>query len=136
MAIGAVLVVMGILTFSRGDLDGSWYRPVVEVFSFRHTPAVGGLEIVVGGLLLASTISCRTAGVAAVVGVVTVVLGAVVAAGEDPQKFHTESGYGWVIVALGAGAVLFAIPGLGLRRRTARREVAHTTRREVVHTTS
>jgi len=30
MAIGAFFIVMGVLTFARGDLNGSWYRPVVD----------------------------------------------------------------------------------------------------------
>jgi len=128
MAIGAFFIVMGVLTFARGDLNGSWYRPVVEVFSFTHTPAVGGLEVIVGALLMLSALSARGAGLAAAVGMLTIVAGALVIAGEDPAKFHTEDNYGWMVVALGAGAVLFAVPGLGLRRRQeVRREVVRTT---------
>jgi hypothetical protein len=122
MAIGAFLVVLGALTFARGDLNSSWYTPVVDVLSFDHTPIVAAAEIVAGALLLLSAMSSRTAGVAAVVGILMVVAGAIVAAGEDPTKYATEDDFGWVLIGLGAGAALFAAPGLGMRRQKVLRE--------------
>jgi hypothetical protein len=122
MAIGAFLVVLGALTFARGDLNSSWYQPVVQVLSFDHTPIVGAAEVVAGALLLLSSLSSRTAALAAVVGILTIVGGAIVAAGEDPAKYATEDDFGWLLVGLGAAATLFAVPGLGMRRRTALRE--------------
>src|SRR4029079_19196675 len=73
MAIGAFLVVMGALTFARGDLNSSWYQPVVQVLSFSHTPIVGAAEVVAGALLLLSSLSSRAAGLAAVVGILMIV---------------------------------------------------------------
>jgi hypothetical protein len=128
MAVGAFLVVLGALALARGDLNSSWYEPVVGVLSFDHTPIVAVAEIVAGALLLLSAMSSRAAGVAAVVGVLMVVAGAIVAAGEDPTKYATEDDFGWVLIGLGAGAALFAAPGLGMRRR----KVLHD-RVETVH---
>jgi hypothetical protein len=122
MAIGAFLVVLGALTFARGDLDSSWYRPVVDVLSFDHTPVIGAAEVVAGALLLLSAMSSRAAGLAAVVGILMIVAGAIVAAGEDPTKYATEDDYGWLLIGLGAGAALFAAPGLGMRRQKVLRE--------------
>jgi hypothetical protein len=122
MAIGAFLVVLGALTFARGDLNSSWYQPVVQVLSFDHTPIVGAAEVVAGALLLLSSLSSRAAGLAAVVGILMIVGGAIVAAGEDPTKFATEDDYGWMIIGLGAAATLFAAPGLGMRRQKVYRD--------------
>jgi hypothetical protein len=122
MAIGAFLVVLGALTFARGDLNSSWYQPVVHVLSFDHTPIVGAAEVVAGALLLLSSLSSRTAALAAVVGILIIVGGAIVAAGEDPTKYATEDDFGWVLIGLGAGATLFAAPGLGMRRQRVLRD--------------
>ncbi len=122
MAIGAFLVVLGALTFARGDLNSSWYQPVVHVLSFDHTPIVGAAEVVAGALLLLSSLSSRTAALAAVVGVLIIVAGAIVAAGEDPAKYATQDDYGWMSIGLGAGATLFAAPGLGMRRQRVLRD--------------
>ena len=122
MAIGAFLVVLGALTFARGDLNSSWYQPVVHVLSFDHTPFVGAGEVIAGALLLLSSLSSRAAGLAAVVGILMIVAGAIVAAGEDPAKYATQDSYGWMLIGLGAGAALFAAPGLGMRRQRVLRD--------------
>jgi hypothetical protein len=128
MAIGAFLVVLGALTFARGDLNSSWYQPVVHVLSFDHTPIVGAAEVVAGALLLVSSLSSRAAGLAAVVGILMIVAGAIVASGEDPTKYATEDDYGWMLIGLGAGAALFAAPGLGMRRQRVLRDRVESVR--------
>ena len=52
IAAGAALAVVGSVALLRTGIDGTWFRPRVEVLDADHTALLGALEIGAGLLLL------------------------------------------------------------------------------------
>lgn len=109
-AIGAALVVIGIIVLLRGDVSGSWDRPVVQVAGLTHTPLLGAIEIAAGALIAfaglmnsrGSVLFCATA--LAVFGAVVVI---------QPDQLHERLAvtrtHGWWSIAIAAALTLAAL---------------------------
>ena len=120
-AIGAFLVVLGIISMIRGDTSGDLTESTFDVIGITHNTAIGIGELVAGALLLLAAAGWwgRTLGV--IVGLALVAFGAVLLSDEGFMRdVGTEDALAWLAIGLGAAAVLFGlIPG----RRTVRRRI-------------
>jgi hypothetical protein len=124
-AIGVFLVVLGIISLIRGDLEGDLTEPTFELIGITHNAAIGLAELAVGAVLLLSAASAYGRFVGLLVGLAMIVFGAVLVADDGlAQDVGTEDALGWLAIALGAGAAAFGlIPARHVRRRSVDRAV-------------
>lgn len=108
---GAASLVFGIGAVALAGLAGSVTEPVVEVFTFDHTPLLGLIEIGTGIVLLLTGTVRGGRWVAGPVGVAMIVGGALVLAELDwPQtELAAERRFGWVPIVVGTAAYLGAM---------------------------
>jgi hypothetical protein len=108
---GAAAFVFGIGTVALGGLAGSVTAPVVEVFTFDHTPLLGLIEIAVGVVLVLTGLVRGGRWIAGPVGVATVVGGALVFAEVEwtQTELAADQQFGWVPVIVGSVAFLGAM---------------------------
>ena len=122
MLAGAVSLALGIAAMVKGGLEGSMTDPVVQVFGFSHTPALGLIEAGAGVILMLTALHPALRPLAGLVGALMVAGGVVVLAEIDwvQQNLGAEQGFGWVPIALGGAAMLgaFALPTTTRRRVT------------------
>lgn len=122
-AIGAVLLVMGLIGLVRGDLVGSINDPLYNVAGFAHTPLLSVLEAGMGAVLLIFGLAGWLPGVL-FAGAVMVVAAVVALFETSPLSSNLviERSYSWLILVLGLITVLsgWALP-----------TVQHSTRRVI-----
>lgn len=132
LAGGVVLILFGALALSRGDLDGSWNEPIVEVNGWPHSPMLGLLEIIGGTAMVIVSLS----------SVGEFLVGAIIAgfggiALVEPtvldDRLSVATGHGVLLVAVGGVALLSALAAyLGRRAEVIRRTSVYATRDTVV----
>ena len=115
---GAAAIVFGIGAIALGGLAGSVTAPVVEVFTFDHTPLLGLIEIAVGAVLVLTGLVRGGRWIAGPVGVATVVGGALVFAEVEwaQTELAADQQFGWVPVIVGSVAFLGAMVPAKKRR--------------------
>lgn len=115
---GATALVFGIGAVGLGGLAGPVTAPVVDVFSFTHTPLLGLIEIAVGAVLVLTGLVRGGRWIAGPVGVATVVGGALVIAELDwvQTELAAPQRFGWVAVIVGTAAYLGAMVPAKRRR--------------------
>jgi len=122
MLAGAVSLAFGIAAMVQGGLGGSLKQPVVQVFDFDHTPALGLIEAGAGIVLMLTGLHAALRPLAGLFGALMVAAGVVVLADIDwvREYLAAEQGFGWVPIAIGAAALLaaFALPATSRRRVT------------------
>lgn len=119
-ATGVALVVIGVLALVRAGIDGTWYRPVVEVAGISHTPLLGAIEVGIGVLLVLAAMA--GARVLAALVALAAGIGAVVVAiepGAVDRELAIETGWA---VALAVGLLAVGLLILALGRHGERRE--------------
>ena len=127
-ATGVALVVVGVLALVRAGVDGTWYRPIVEVAGIRHTPLLGAIEIGVGVLLvLAAMAGARVlaALVALAAGVAALVVAIEPVAVDRELAIETGWAVALAVALLAVGLLILALGRDGERRerRVERRPV-------------
>jgi hypothetical protein len=108
---GAAAFVFGIGAVLLGGLAGSVTAPVVEVFTFDHTPLLGLIELAVGAVLVLTGLVRGGRWIAGPVGVATVVGGALVLAELEwtQTELAADQRFGWVPVIVGSVAFVGAM---------------------------
>ena len=117
---GLVLLVVGLITMTRGGLDSSMSEPVVTVLWFTHTTALGLIEIALGLLLMIAGAAHSRRG-ATFLGTVLGIggfIGAVETASFE-RSLALESSMAWLAMIVGAVIALSAL--------TMPRSARHTT---------
>lgn len=127
-ATGVALIVVGVLALVRAGVDGTWYRPIVEVAGIRHTPLLGAIEIGVGVLLvLAAMAGARVlaALVALAAGVAALVVAIEPVAVDRELAIETGWAVALAVALLAVGLLILALGRDGERRerRVERRPV-------------
>jgi hypothetical protein len=119
IAAGAALAVVGSVAVLRTGIDGTWFRPRVEVLDADHTALLGALEIGAGLLLLlAGLMGSRLA--VAILGL-AMALGATAMAIEPEElqrELAIERWCAWTLAAAGAVLTLAALQAPRERRKT------------------
>ena len=111
---GAASLVFGVGAVALAGLAGPVTEPVVGVFTFRHTPLLGLIEIAVGAVLVLSGLVRGGRWIAGPVGVAVIVGGALVLAELEwtGTELAAQQRFGWVAILVGAVAYLGAmVPG-------------------------
>ncbi len=108
---GVSSLVWGIGAVALAGVAGSVTQPVVEVFTFDHTPLLGFIEIAAGAVLVISGLVPGGRWVAGPVGVAAIVGGSLVLAELDwtQTELAAERRFGWVPITIGAAAYLGAM---------------------------
>ena len=119
IAAGAALAVVGAVALVRTGIDGTWFRPRIEVLDADHTPLLGALEIGAGlVLLLVGLTGSRVA--VAILGL-AMALGATAMAIEPEElqrELAIERWWAWTLAAAGVVLTLAALQAPYERRRT------------------
>jgi hypothetical protein len=119
LAAGAALAVVGSVALLRTGIDGTWFRPQIEVLDADHTALLGALEIGAGLLLLlAGLMGSRVA--VAILGL-AMALGATAMAIEPEglqRELAIESWWAWTLAAAGVVLTLAALQAPRERRKT------------------
>ena len=108
---GAASLAFGIGAVMLAGLAGSVTEPVVEVFTFDHTPLLGLIEIAAGVVLVFAALVPGGRWLAGPIGVAAIVGGALIIAELEwtQTELAAESRFGWVSIAIGATAYLGAM---------------------------
>jgi hypothetical protein len=108
---GAASLVFGVGAVALAGLAGPVTEPVVEVFTFDHTPLLGLIEIAAGTVLVLAGLVRGGRWVAGPVGVAAIVGGALVLAELDwtRTELAAERRFGWVPIIIGTAAYLGAM---------------------------
>jgi hypothetical protein len=108
---GLASLVFGVGAVVLGGLAGSVTAPVVQVFTYDHTPLLGLIEIGAGVVLVLGGLVRGGRWVAGPVGVGAIVGGALVIAELEWIKTHlaAEQRFGWVAIAIGTVAYFGAM---------------------------
>lgn len=109
-AIGAALLILGLVGLARADLDRTFNSPVFHVAGFAHTQTLALIEVVLGALMLLAGMNSSFAGMR-VLGAITAV-GATVALIEPgvlAGELLIDRTYALVMLALGAATVLATV---------------------------
>jgi membrane-bound ClpP family serine protease len=120
-AVGAVLVIFGVIALVRSGVDGSLNTPPSDILGLTHSAYVGFAELALGLLLLIGSANVAYRGVAGAVGALMVIGGIIVAAGTNKMllQIGTERATGWFFVVMGAIAILGSmLPSLYRSDRT------------------
>ena len=119
IAAGAALAVVGAVALVRTGIDGTWFRPRVEVLDADHTALLGALEIGAGLLLLLVGLTGSRVAVA-VLGL-AMALGATAMAIEPEElqrELAIERWWAWTLAAAGVVLTLAALQAPHERRTT------------------
>jgi hypothetical protein len=108
---GAASFVIGIGAVALGGLAGSVTAPIVQVFTFDHTPLLGLIETGAGVVLILCAFLPGGRWIAGPVGVAAIVGGALIIAELDwiTTNLAAEQRFGWVAIGIGAVAYLGAM---------------------------
>jgi hypothetical protein len=119
IAAGAALAVVGSVVLLRTGIDGTWFRPRIEVLDADHTALLGALEIGAGLLLLlAGLMGSRVA--VAILGL-AMALGATAVAIEPEElqrELAIERWWAWALAAAGVVLTLAALQPPREHRKT------------------
>jgi hypothetical protein len=119
IAAGAALAVVGSVALIRTGIDGTWFRPRVEVLDADHTALLGALEIGAGLLLLLVGLTGSRVPVA-ILGL-AMALGATAMAIEPEElqrELAIERWWAWTLAAAGVVLTLAALQAPRERRTT------------------
>ncbi len=107
---GLVLLVLGLLTITRGGLDSSMSEPVVTVLWFTHTTTLGLIEIALGLFLMIAGAAHSRSG-ATFFGTVLGIAGFVgaVETSSFERSLALETSMAWLAVVVGAVIALSAL---------------------------
>jgi len=123
---GAAILIMGLVSLARADLDGSFNTPVFEVAGFDHTQALAFIEVVLGIMLLIAGMTNSLSGMR-VLGAITVI-GAFVALIEPGilgGSLEIEGGYAVLLLILGATTLIAAAALPTIERQSTRSSTHH-----------
>jgi len=119
IAAGAALTVVGCVVLIRTGVDGTWFRPRVEVLDADHTALLGVLEIGVGlvillGGLTGSRVLVAMLGLAMALGATAIAI--------EPEELQRELAierwWAWTLAAVGVVLALSAVQAPLERRQT------------------
>jgi hypothetical protein len=119
IAAGAALAVVGSVALLRTGIDGTWFRPRVEVLDADHTALLGALEIGAGLLLLLVGLTGSRVPVA-ILGL-AMALGATAMAIEPEElqrELAIERWWAWTLAVAGVVLTLAALQAPRERRTT------------------
>ncbi|HET6694322.1 MAG TPA: hypothetical protein VFG97_08450 [Pedococcus sp.] len=110
VVVGASLAVVGLIALLRAGIDGTWFRPLVEVLEADHTALLGVLEIGAGVLLVlvgltGSRIPVAVLGLAMALGATALAI----EPDELQRELAIEPWWAWTLAAAGAVLVLAAL---------------------------
>ena len=120
-AAGALLFVFGLIAVFRVDFAAGFFRTSAAVADFGVSPALAIAAILLGGATMAAAFAAQDRGAAAIVGLLTLVVGiaAMILEGEIPEGVGVDRRSALLLVVLGAVIfVLSLIPWWSGRRRT------------------
>ena len=108
---GVACLVFGVGAVMLGGLAGSVTAPVVQVFTYDHTPLLGLIETGAGVVLVLCAFIPGGRWIAGPVGVATIVGGALIVAQLDwiQRNLAAEQRFGWIAIGVGAAAYLGAM---------------------------
>jgi hypothetical protein len=117
--LGLVIAVIGIMTVSRGGIDGSLNVPMVRVAGIDQSAMLGAIELGLGLLLILGALSYATRGLIIAVGVVMVLGGVLLGAAGTTilRDVGTVHGTGWVLMVGGIIAIVAGSLGRMIRTR-------------------
>jgi hypothetical protein len=116
---GSALAVVGAVALVRTGVDGTWFRPRVEVLNADHTALLGALEVGAGLLLLlvgltGSRVAVAILGLAMALGATAIAI--------EPEELQRELAierwWAWTLAAVGVVLTLAALQAPYQRRRT------------------
>ncbi|HZA77622.1 MAG TPA: hypothetical protein VE623_14665 [Acidimicrobiales bacterium] len=115
---GAALAVVGCVALIRTGIDGTWFRPRVEVLDADHTALLGALEVGAGlVLLLAGLAGSRV--LVAVLGLAMALAATAIAI--EPEELQRELAierwWAWALAAVGVVLTLAALQAPFERRQ-------------------
>ncbi len=119
MAAGASLAVVGSVALVRTGIDGTWFRPRVEVLDADHTALLGAIEIGAGILLL--LVGLTGSRIAVAVLALAMALGATAMAIEPEElqrELAIERWWAWTLAAAGVVLTLAALQAPRERHKT------------------
>jgi hypothetical protein len=119
IATGAALAVLGAVALVRTGIDGTWFRPRVEVLDADHTALLGAVEIGAGLLLLLAGLTGKRVPVA-IVGL-AIALGATAMAIEPEElqrELAIERWWAWTLAAAGVVLTLGTLQAPRERHKT------------------
>lgn len=111
MLVGAALVVLGVFALIETGVDTPLDQPVEQVMGYGHTPLLGILEIVAGGLLVLFALRPGGRWFVAAVGVALLVGGVLILAELDwtVDELGAEQEYAWIPIVAGLVALLSSL---------------------------
>lgn len=117
LVLGGLLAALGVVALVRTGIDTPLNQPVEDVLGWDHTPLLGILEIAAGALLVLFSLRPGGRWLVALVGLALIAGGVIMASEMDwsVDELAAEQGFGWLIAAAGALAVIAAL--LTPRRR-------------------
>jgi hypothetical protein len=119
MVAGAALAVVGSVALVRTGIDGTWFRPRVEVLDADHTALLGAVEIGAGLLLLLFGLTGSRLAVALLA--LAMALGATALAIEPEElqrELAIERWWAWTLAAAGVVLTLAALQAPRERHKT------------------
>lgn len=110
-ACGVFMVVLGAVAVGRAGFGDRLGERTTEVLDITVSTVIGLVAIAVGLIFLFAALSPAGRGTGGVMGVLLLVAGIVIAAGSDEflADLHTESALGWVLMVVGAIAVIGSV---------------------------
>jgi len=117
--LGLVVAVIGVITASRGGIDGSLNQPIVQTAGLHQSAMLGVIELGVGLLLILGSLSFAARDLIVAMGVIMVIGGVVIGAGgttilRDIGAVHST---GWAIMIGGIIAIVAGSLGRIVRSR-------------------
>jgi hypothetical protein len=131
---GLASLVFGFGAVALGGLAGSVTAPIVQVFTYDHTPLLGLIEIGAGVVLVLGALIRGGRWIAGPVGVAAIVGGALIVAELEwtQTKLAAEQRFGWVAIAIGSVAYVGAMVPTKKRVVATRAGAAAATSRSAV----
>lgn len=123
---GAAILIMGLVSLARADLDGSFNDPVFQVAGWDHTQSLAFIEVILGLMLLVAGMTSSLSGMR-VLGAITVI-GAFVALIEPNilgGNLEIEGSYSVVLLLLGAATLIAAALLPTIERQSSRVSTHH-----------
>jgi hypothetical protein len=117
MLIGAPLAVVGCVALVRAGIDGTWFRPQVEVLDADHTALLGVIELGAGLLLLLVGLTGSRIPVA-VLGLAMALAATALAIEPDElqRELAVETWWAWTLAVAGVILTLAALQAPRERR--------------------
>ena len=118
--LGLVIAVIGIMAVSRGGIDGSLNKPMVQTAGLDQSAMLGAAELGLGLLLILGAMSHAARGLIVGIGVIMVLGGVFLGAAGTTilRDVGTVHGTGWAIMV--AGIIAIVAGSLGRMIRTSR----------------